>query len=349
MKVPIDRIPPLAAWTEDVSGAERRFVPFAGGSAPQPDQAAVRAMNAAAAREAVEITGEYARITALPLALLVACATGAGMFVLVDGSADYWAPMIAAAIAFSSGASAYVALRQRFIWRHRGYAARTALLTLGRCGTCGFLLRGARRRVQGHTEIVELCQCGECGSAWPFEASERPKRSDTGERADLPEVTGVDAMRARIRLWRALRAQPSDFIRDANNEPRYIAHMDGDHRTGIVALFRDIFDAAAATLMTLVIGACILGCPSSCISFLVTTLTMGAPPPVRFGIEVAAALALALGAMTLARRVFTPRHRMMQSRRLFANGMCACCTMELPPLDASHLTRCTCCTSVWRR
>lgn len=349
MKVPIDRIPPLAAWTEDVSGAERRFVPFIGGSAPQPDQAAVRAMNAAAAREAVEITGEYARVAALPLALLVSCGVGAGMFLLVERSSEYWALEIAASIAFTAGALAYAVLRQRFVWRHRGYAARTALMTLGRCGTCGFLLRGARRRVQGHTEIVELCQCGECGSAWPVEASERPKRSDTGERADLPEVAGLDAVRTRIRLWRALRAQPSDFIRDASNEPRYIAHMDGDHRTGLVALARDTFDSASAMLMTLAIGAGLLSLPSSCISALVRALTFGAAPPVRFGIEIAIALALAIGAIALVRRIFTPRHRMMQSRRLFANGMCPCCTMELPPLDAAHHTRCTCCTSLWRR
>ena len=133
MKVPIDRIPPLAAWTEDVSGAERRFVPFIGGSAPQPDQAAVRAMNAAAAREAVEITGEYARVAALPLALLVSCGVGAGMFLLVERSSEYWALEIAASIAFTAGALAYAVLRQRLVWRHRGYAARTALMTLGRC------------------------------------------------------------------------------------------------------------------------------------------------------------------------------------------------------------------------
>ena len=357
MTQPIDRIPPLAAWTEDVSGIERRFTPFAHVSAPDPDQAGVRAMNAAAAREAVDIVGTWPRRLAIPAAALVSCAVTSALARLDLGasSPSLDGPVLAAVLGAAAGLATHALIRRRCIWRHRGYAARNALLTLGRCGACGFLLRGAIQRVDARDTTVALCQCGECGSLWPAIAAEHPRRSDTGERVDLPEVTGIDAARTRLRLRRALHALPSDFIRDDAGAPRYIAHMDGTHRRGASAYARDLIDHASALVMVLAVGMLLFPCAGGCLTGLVRALLLVDPKDLgahalAAGVEVSLALAFVLAAVAEARRTLTQRHRLAQSRRFLRRGECACCTMPLPAADPdTGLATCTCCTASWRR
>jgi len=365
MNAPIDRIPPLAAWTEDVAGVERRFTPFAHGSAPDPDQPGVRAMNAAAALEAVQIAGTWPRRLALPLAALVAGATAAALHRLASGVQSLDGPPLAAAAGALAGTLVLAAVRQRCVWRHRGYAARNAMLTLGRCGACGFLLRGATRRIATDRaatagdatagDAIELCVCGECGSLWPALASEHPKRSDTGERVDLPEVTGVDALRTRLRLRRALHARPSDFLRDDAGEPRYIAHMDGAHRRGALALARDLFDAFAALVMGVVVAGVLLCCAGTCVFGMLDAVVAidrsdAALASAAFGVEVAIALVLVALGLAACGGLLTQRHRAAQGRRFLRHAECPCCTMNLPmPEPDSGLSRCTCCTAAWRR
>lgn len=355
MKPAIDRVPPLAAWTEDVTGVERRFTPFAAGTAPDPDQAGVRAMNATAAREAVDWVGTWPRRLAVPCAVTVAFAVTAELSWLGSRTPSIDGPVLAFVIGCVLGLATHALIRQRCIWRHRGFAARTALLTLGRCGTCGFLLRGALRRVGSKNgETIELCQCSECGSLWPAVASEHPRRSDTGARVDLPEVTGLDAARTRMRLVRALRAQPSDFLLDDAGEPRYIAHMDGEHRRGVGAFARDLFDAASATAMGVAVGALMVGCAGACGANLIRALFA---PDARepFGLAMAAGaeagcmVLVVLAGAAFASRFLTPRHRRLQSRRLHASGECPCCTMPLrAERDPDGLAHCTCCSAAWR-
>ena len=356
MKPTIERVPPLAAWTADVTGVERRFAPFAAGSAPDPDQPGVRAMNATAAREAVDWVGSWPRALAIPAGLVVAFATTAALSRLGARHPTLDGPVLSFAIGYLAGLATCMLIRQRCVWRHRGFAARTALLTLGRCGTCGFLLRGALRRMDTKGgEILELCQCGECGSVWPAVASDHPRRSDNGQRVDLPEVTGLDATRARMRLLRALRAQPSDFLLDDAGEPRYIAHMDGQHRRGTVAFVRDLLDSAAAIVLGLTMGFVLVGCAGSCGTAVIRALL--APDPrdpsgiaLTAGAESAGALLLVLVGFAQASRLFTRRHRRIQSGRFLAAGECPCCTMPLPTESDEHgLTRCTCCMAAWRR
>ena len=353
MKPPLDRVPFLAAWTEDVAGIERRFTPFAHGTAPAPDQAGTRAVNAAAAREAVDIVGTPARRLALPLGALVALGVTAILSRLAGPAASPAAAALAPATGYLAGLAAYMLVRRITLWRHRGYAARAALQVLGLCGTCGFPLRGAITRVDGRSgEPVELCQCAECGSLWPAMAMEHPKRSDTGERVDFPHVEGLDAARTRMRLWRALRAQPGDFVSDATGEPRYIAHMDGVHRSGALAFARDLFDSAAAFIMCIAVGALMLGCCGSFTSLLVRAIFQADPNDAAMralgeGLEVALSLALVIGAVRWTSGVLTPRHRILQSRRFLRAGECPCCTMTLPPPDAEGIARCTCCTAAW--
>jgi hypothetical protein len=304
-------------------------------------------MNAAAAREAVEIVGAPYRRLALPLGAIVAIAVTASLSRLADGTA------LASVAGYAAGLATYMLVRRIAIWRHRGYAARAALQVLGLCGTCGFPLRGAIKRVDGRSgDTVELCQCGECGSLWPAIAMEHPKRSDTGERIDFPQVEGLDATRTRMRLWRALRAQPSDFIADDSGEPRYIAHMDGAHRSGALAFARDIFDSAAAFTMCIAFGALMLGCCGSFTSLVVRAIFQADPSDkamlaIGGGLEVALSLALVIGGIRWTSSVLTPRHRILQSRRFLRAGECPCCTMTLPTAGDDGLARCTCCTAAW--
>lgn len=354
MKPPLERVPFLATWTEDVAGIERKFTPFAHGSAPEPDQAGTRAMNAAAAREAVEIVGAPYRRLALPLGAIAAIAVTAVLAHLADSAKSADGVAIASICGYVAGLATYMLVRRIAIWRHRGYAARAALQVLGLCGTCGFPLRGAVRRVDGRSGTpVELCQCGECGSLWPAIAMEHPKRSDTGERVEFPHVEGLDAARTRMRLWRALWALPSDFIVDDAGQPRYIAHMDGAHRSGALAFARDLFDFAAASIMGLVAGIVFLSCCGSFTSLIVRAIFQADPGDkwmvaVGGGLEVALSLALVIGGIRWTSSVLTPRHRIMQSRRFLRAGECPCCTMTLPPAGDDGLARCTCCTAAWR-
>ena len=349
-----ESIPPLATFTIDVAGNERRFTPFAHGTAPDPDQAAVRAMNAVAARAAVELVGTPAGKLAVPAAIAVAFTTATLLARAASTARSDEGALLALVAGYVAGAGAYALIRQRCVWRFRGYAARIALLTLGRCGACGYLLRGARLHVStGEKETLELCQCGECGSLWVAEARDHPRHAVTRERVDLPEFEGIDAARARMRLRRALRAGPSDFIADAAGEPRYIAHMDGAHRTGAAAFVRDVLDTAGAAVFSVVGAIVLFGCCGNILGALIRAILLADPrdatsAAMAIGAEAALALLLSLLGFAGVSRYFTPRHRALQSRRFLSRGECPCCTMTLPAPGDDGLARCTCCEAAWR-
>lgn len=349
-----ESIPPLATFTVDVAGNERRFTPFSHGTAPDPDQAAVRAMNAVAARAAVELVGTSAARLAIPAAVAVAFTAATLLARAASTARSDDGALLALLAGYAAGAGTYALIRQRCVWRYRGYAARIAMLTLGRCGTCGYLLRGARLHVStGAKETLELCQCGECGSLWVAEARDHPRHAVTRERVDLPELEGIDAARARMRLRRALRAGPSDFLVDAAGEPRYIAHMDGAHRTGAVAFVRDVLDTAGAAILSGVGALVLFGCCGNILGALIRAILLADPADtasaaMAIGAEAALALLLSLLGFAAVSRYFTPRHRALQSRRFLARGECPSCTMTLPAPGDDGLSRCTCCEAAWR-
>lgn len=349
-----ESIPPLATFTVDVAGNERRFMPFAHGTAPDPDQAAVRAMNAVAARAAVELVGTTAGRLAAPVAIAVAFATATLLARAASTTRGNDGALLALLAGYVVGAGVHALIRQRCVWRHRGLAARLALLTLGRCGACGYLLRGAKLHVStGEKETLELCQCGECGGLWVAEAREHPRHAVTHARVDLPECGGLDAARARMRLRRALRAAPSDFIADAAGEPRYVAHMDGAHRTGAAAFARDLLDTAGAALLSIIGALVVFGCCGNILGALIRAILLADPrdatsAAMAIGAEAALALGLSILGFAGVSRYFTPRHRALQSRRFLANGECPCCTMTLPAPCEDGLARCTCCEAAWR-
>lgn len=349
-----ESIPPLATFTIDVAGNERRFTPFAHGTAPDPDQAAVRAMNAVAARAAVELVGTPAGKLAIPAAIAVAFAAATLLARAASSARTDDGAFLALLTGYLAGAAAYALVRQRCVWRYRGYAARAALLTLGRCGACGYPLRGSKLHVSaGERETIELCQCGECGGLWVAEARDHPRHAVKRERVDLPELEGIDAARARMRLRRALRAGASDFIMDAAGEPRYIAHMDGAHRTGAVAFARDVLDTAGATILSVVGAIVLFGCCGNILGALLRAILLADPGDatsvsMAIGAEAALALLLSLLGFAGVSRFFTPRHRALQSRRFLSRGECPSCTMTLPVPGDDGLSRCTCCEAAWR-
>lgn len=347
-------IPPLATYTFDVVGNARRFSPFRLGTAPDPDQAAVRAMNAVAARAAIEIPGTRARRLAVPAALVCAFAVAS----LLAGAASTARSTDGQGLALLSGCLVglfvYAIIRQRCIWRHRGVAARTALLELGRCGACGFALRGAKVTLVGGSGTEHaLCRCSECGSLWIAEARDYPRHAVTGERADLPEREGFDAARTRMRLRRALRATPGDFMTDAAGESRYIAHMDGVHRSGGTALVRDVMDTTGALFLATIGALALFACCGGPFQVLVGAMLRADPADgisaaMSIGSEAMLSLLISILGTAVAGDHLTRRHRVIQSARFISQHQCPCCTMPLPASDEAGIARCTCCDASWR-
>jgi hypothetical protein len=386
----------------DSEGAQHRFAPFRHGPAPVSDQPAVRAAIAEAARLAAAVPDRFERPIAWSELRKVAPALSAGDPVWRFGpfAAAAIGGLAAGALAFVSASAGnrrafavpelgdiavavLVALVAYFLAiallraRRRANSVAEALLAIGRCAACGFPLRG----VAGEG-AAQRCRCSECGAAWPADAANRPRRSDTGARAELPETDGIGAMRTRLALAIALRATGFDFFPDGEGRLRYIARMASapvsDARAALSALaavaFLEIPAVLAALLATLLVFPGCVGC----IAGVVFSTLLGArdsDDPSAIGLEVALFGAiLGLVAVLLARafRGYLLRtRRLAQIRRHLRAGVCPCCTMDLPaaherpstcavqmrvatdqvfelPAARELLSTCGCCGAAWR-
>lgn len=365
----------------DSEGVQHRFAPFRHGSAPVSDQPAVRAAFADAARRGLglpekpdqpvswsdlrEVALKISRVDPVwryaPFAAALAggLATGLLAFVRVRIGTRQASviPMfedilLAVAVALPAYLVAVAVLRAR----RRTDAAAPSLLAIGRCAACGFPLRG---EVDPGRDA--RCRCTECGAAWPAEAANRPRSSETGARTDLPEAEGVGAWRTRLALGAALRATGHDFLPDGNGTLRYIARMSSTPVSNARAFVGWLWSFATVDLPTAV-GAVVvttLGFPvcTGCLFGLV----LAALAPLRQILDSDGPLAVAAStgthsavlawlAVVLVRRMrrqLVRWQRTRQLRRHLRARVCPSCTMDLPR-SREPLVACSCCSANWR-
>lgn len=354
---PAPRIPRFGAWTLDAAGRVHPFAPFAECSAPDPDQPGMRAVAALVAANGIALRRE-----SVPVLSSIAAAVVTGVLV---GAVAALSAIVASQQGGTLGGAAFGSItmqipasiavafllarffRGHFDARHRARDAAAPILSIGRCGACGFPMRGATRWTEGAPDEPARCACVECGAVWPADAASMPRDPAGRSLAEFPSVEGRARRRARRSIFRALRAEPCDFVVDDAGEPRYPV-FDAIDPAGVLRLAPTLL---AALLMLPCFGFLALVVPG----FVVGLASASAPEdPLVFHVIVAIVTTAVLTAVQV---VGAPLWRRFRAQRVagvatarLSKGECACCGMDLPPPAgaAPHLRACSCCGAAWR-